>query len=119
MLHVTGLLFLTNAIHAFYKRLYGYGLAFLALATTTFFFHQEQYVTDTIWYLDQSAILVVVCCGAVYVVYGALWYQIAAVACIATVMYLDKTGREDWNPEEHKWIHMLSSVGHHAILLGL
>jgi hypothetical protein len=119
MLHVTGLLFLTNAVHAVYKRLYRYGLAFLALSITTFFVHQEQYTTDLTWYLDQSAILVVVCCGAVYVVYAKIPLQIIAVVCIAAVLYLDKTGRDDWDPEEHKWIHMLSSIGHHAILLGL
>ena len=117
MLHVTGLLFLSNAVHAVYKRLYGYGLAFLALSTTTFFVHQD--TTDLIWWLDQAAIFAVVCCGAVYVVYGTLLWQILAVVCVTTVLYLDKTGREDWDPEEHKWIHMLSSIGHHAVLLGL
>jgi hypothetical protein len=81
--------------------------------------HQEQYRTEVIWWLDQAAIFAVVCCGAVYVVYAKIPWQIIAVACVATVIYLDKTGREEWDPEEHKWIHMLSSVGHHAILLGL
>jgi hypothetical protein len=119
MLHITGLLFLTNAIHAVYKRLYGYGLAFVSLAFTTYLVHQERYTTELIWYLDQAAIFAVVCCRAVYVVFGALWYQIAAIICVATVIYLDKTGQDVWNPEEHKWIHLLSSVGHHAILLGL
>ena len=119
MLHVTGLLFLTTAIHAVYKRLYGYGLACVALAFTTFLVHQEQYTTELIWYLDQAAIFAVVCCGAVYVVFGTLPWQILAVVCVATVIYLDKTGQESWNPEEHAWIHVLSSVGHHAVLMGL
>ena len=119
MLHVTGLLFLTNAVHCFYKCLYTYGLAFVSLAFTTFLVHQEQYTMDTIFWLDQSAIFAVVCCGAVYVVHGTLPWQIIAVACVAAVVYLDKTGQDSWDPEEHKWIHVLSSVGHHAVLLGV
>ena len=119
MLHVTGLMFLSNSIHALALHKYIYSLAFLVLSTTTFLVHQEQYTTELIWYLDQAAIFIVICCSAVYVVYGKLLWQILAVVCVAAVVYLDKTGQDSWAPEEHKWIHILSSVGHHAILLGL
>jgi hypothetical protein len=89
----------------------------LTLTTTTFFVHQ---IDSEVWFwLDQYAIFIVVLCGSIYFVYGTLWYQIAALVCITAVVLLDKTGKDDWDSEGNKWIHILSSVGHHAILLGL
>jgi hypothetical protein len=130
MLWLTGLFFLTNAAHAATRGYTAYAAAFVALAVTSFFFHRaDDNDRQVIFWLDQLALWCVILIGAYYwqglrlvdkwvpaaclFGVGALWYG----GFITESFVFSK--QEALSRPSHGIMHLLSSIGHHAILVGL
>ena len=114
VLHLTGLLFLTNAIHAAWKGQWIYSSAFIFLTLTTFILHSERsYDSPILYWLDQVAMYLVIGIGAIYFWSQHLFLQSLAGLCVIIIIVLYRF-REDG---AHALIHLFSSVGHHYLLL--
>ena len=128
MLWLTGLFFLTNALHAVVRGYNVYAIAFTVLAVTSYVYHAYPTTLFT-KVLDQCALWSVILLGALY------WQQLPPaqrwipLACVTAVIllwaggYLTESfvGHVDpsINTPSHGLVHALSSIGHHAILAAL
>jgi len=131
VLHLSSLVLGTNAIHAFLKHYIIYGLAFAFLTTTSLFYHtcekNESPWHLTLFWLDQAAILSVFLTGAYYALQIPFLQLITAVVAISLCIIYYHYGRQTkqfcWDPQfgplYHMTMHVMGSLGHHAILLGL
>lgn len=113
MLHLTGLLFLTNAVHAAWKGQWIYSIAFLFLVQTTYLVHDGVYDNLALYWLDQVAMYIVIGFGAKYFWNQHFFLQTLAGLCIIVVILL----RQLREVGAHALIHLFSSVGHHYLLL--
>jgi len=123
MLHVSGLIFLTNAIHALSKRLYVYTVLFMILTSTTFVLHRHDLYDTPMYWIDQIAIFAVVALGSWYC-WNAHWtVQIFSIITIAATGYLYIKAQEEYPNDSwadaHALMHLISSIGHHGLILGL
>ena len=119
---VTSVLFYTLSLHAMWKGLWVYGVALAALATTSIMVHGFNLCKN----IDQVLVYVVVALGAYYFYivlthkhvestfrYALLAIPIATfIGCI--VLHYIFNDRVD-----HAWVHVLTLIGHHCILLGM
>jgi hypothetical protein len=133
MLHLSAMLFLTNAIHALYQNLWMYALAFIALATTSWVYHGNRDTPNLFplhFWLDQVAIWVVISIGAYYFVTQLTpTEQLIPTIAFITVGILFGYGSyancfcfdgdSQVSINSHACLHAISSIGHHAILAGL
>jgi hypothetical protein len=131
MKHLTSLVLGTNALHAFLKHKSLYGLALATLTGTPFLLHtsskDESYYHQTLFWLDQLALIGVFLVGAYYTAQIPLFQQTAAALSVVLVLIYYHYGRITqqfcWDPQfgqlYHISMHMIGSLGHHAILLGI
>jgi hypothetical protein len=81
----------------------------------------------TLFWLDQLVLLCVFLIGAYYAAQIPLFQQLAAVLSVVLVLIYYHYGRLTqqfcWDPEfgllYHVSMHIMGSLGHHAILLGI
>jgi hypothetical protein len=114
---ITHWLFIANSVHCFLKQKYLYGSSFLILTGTSVMFWRFKNVY-TYWF-DQTAIYLVVLIGG----YNSLkldWIHfIFAVMSILCVIGIHWAGSVLKSDKYHHLVHVLSSFGHHVILLGI
>ena len=120
MLHVSGLIFLTNAIHALSKRLYLYTVLFLFLSTTTFILHRYDLYDTLMYWIDQIGVIAVIVLGSWYC-WNAHWtVQIFSITTVAIIGYLYIKEQEEYPngswADNHALIHLISSIGHHGLI---
>jgi len=131
MKHLTSLVLGTNALHAFLKHANLYGFAFTTLTITSFLLHtcskNESLYHQTLFWLDQLALIGVFLVGTYYTAQIPLFQQTAAVLSVVLVLIYYHYGRLTqqfcWDPQfgsqYHIFMHIAGSLGHHAILLGI
>jgi hypothetical protein len=131
MKHLTSLVLGTNALHAFLKHANLYGYAFTALTITSFLLHtcskDESLYHQTLFWLDQLALIGIFLVGAYYTAQIPLFQQTAAALSVVLVLIYYHYGRLTqqfcWDPQfgsqYHIFMHIAGSLGHHAILLGI
>lgn len=123
MLHLTSLLFGTNAIHAFIRNKLFYAGLFVLLMTTSVAWHSGQKLEEAfmpIFWLDQAAIAAIVVMSIYYASkirknIGVLLSIIGAIAALGYYLCFNCT----WNvsyPNEHGVLHALCSACFHTIL---
>ena len=128
MKHITSLLFLLNAAHAFIRGVPVYATAFLVLAITSVILHTSNKTAD-IFYIDQAAIFLVFLVGLYYVFRIRREFQLLAVLSILTVIIMYYGGyltdslcfdaSYDTATLNHCGLHIIGSLGHHCIMAGL
>ena len=130
MLWFTGLLFVTNAVHAATREAWVYATAFAALAATSFLLHSKPADAadrQLFWWIDQLALWCVILIGAYYWQRGDRnWIPIALVSSVALMWYGGHlTESFTFSPDAtiakpaHGVLHVISSIGHHVILSGI
>jgi hypothetical protein len=121
----------TNALHAFLKHYTAYGISFTALTITSILYHtsakdESLYVSILFW-LDQCVIYTIFVIGLYYTFQIPPLQLIAAIISISLCALYYKygciTNQFCWDPQfgtlYHNALHIIGSLGHHAILLGL
>ena len=121
----------TNALHAFLKLYTLYGMSFTAITITSILFHTSKKDNSpyclTLFWLDQAAVYTVAIVGLYYTFQIPPLQLIAAIIsislCALYYQYGYITEQFCWDPQfgtqYHNAMHMIGSLGHHAILLGL
>ena len=117
----SSLVYSTNMTHAFISGLYLYSFCFASLTITSLVVHTEYNIYTNI--IDKLAI-------ASIVIYGGyrMWnrkndtYTFLLFLCFLTFfasigLYTYNTYLAQYNPMYHVWMHWISSIGHHIILL--
>ena len=110
-------MFLSNVVHCMLKQKYEYAFAFLTLTLTSFLVWS--YISNrTSYWIDQFAIYTVVLIGAYYStkLNTPLFYT--AVASVVLVGLIHVYGVFYDTSQYHHLVHILSSFGHHVIMLG-
>ena len=129
MLALSSLVLGTNALHAFLKRYTLYGLAFTGVLISSLLFHtsaKDDSCLPLFW-LDQLMLISVFLVGFYYTLQIPALQIVAASISIALVLLYYHYGRLTktfcWDPTfgtlYHSSMHVIGSLGHHAILLGL
>lgn len=130
MLVYSSFVFLTNVFHALLKQKMLYGLAFFVLFITSVLFRTvpEHYV-DTAKKIDISAVFVVVSIGFFYFLRLLPSQQLLPAFFFLVISYFFALGyytesfcwdcNKDIGNLYHSYVHLLSSLGHHAILYWL
>lgn len=126
MLWLTGLLFATNAVHAAARKAWIYAAALAALAITSYLWHARTTDSQLLFWLDQLALWCVVLLGAYYwqrMTGNDRWIPAILVIAVISMGYggaLTESfvydSDESINRPAHGIVHVLSSIGHHAIL---
>jgi hypothetical protein len=105
---ISSLLFTTMIIHAFARKYWIYGLAWMGLTITSVLNHSTP--ADTWRLIDKVMVYIVVGIGLL-VLLRKKNYIIPVITFVAVIiLYFGNIGH-------HSWIHILSLIGHHAILL--
>lgn len=124
ILLLSSLLFCTNVMTAWYKKYYLYGWLFVGLTITSLLVHSNHHAS----YADNFFIMAIVLYG-VYLLHhkstGNLVYISLVVLSFCLVVFLYGYGyaakqfcfHPDLGNQYHCLLHLLSSVGHHAIIL--
>jgi hypothetical protein len=110
---ITHWMFLPNAVHCLLRAKYLYGIAFIFLTITSSLVWSGY---DYYW-VDQFAIYIVVLIGGYYSLQTR--YFAVAILSILYVIWIHNQGKIYNTFEWHHQVHLVSSLGHHAILLGL
>lgn len=113
---ITYWLFISNVVHCMLKQKYEYALAFLFLTFTSFLVW-SYVINRTSYWIDQFAIYSVVLIGAFYATKLEGLYLYTAVASIILVGFVHAYGVTYETSEYHHLVHVLSSFGHHVIML--
>ena len=109
-------MFLSNVVHCALKEKYEYALAFLFLTLTSFFVWSYSGNRLSYW-MDQFAIYSVVLIGAFYATKIKGLYLCTAIASVIVVALIHAYGVIHETTEHHHLVHVLSSFGHHVIIL--
>jgi hypothetical protein len=116
---ITHWIFIANSVHCFLKSKVLYGLAFLLLTVTSSVVWSDFEYNFIKYWIDQFAIYSVILIGWVYstkIKDSRLFYT--AVASIIVVGLIHVVGLVFDTYEYHHLVHVISSFGHHVILLG-
>ena len=123
MLHLTSLLFGTNAAHAFFRNKFFYAGLFVLLMTTSILWHSSQKLEEAFmpfFWLDQAAIAAVLVMSGYYVsrMKSNQWTLVGLLGAIAGLSwYLCYICTWDRSyPVEHGCLHALVSAAFHTIL---
>jgi hypothetical protein len=129
MLHFSAMIFFTNAFHALNKSFLFYGLAFAALALTSYFHHKRPVKSAVLFWLDQLAVWAVISIGGVHFFSAPLSAQLIIFPTVLSVAILYWHGKRTqtlcFDPRKHVatlshvGMHLLASLGHHGVLLAL
>jgi hypothetical protein len=123
MLHLTSLLFGTNAAHAFFRNKFFYAGLFILLMVTSVLWHSSPKLElefMTVFWMDQAAIVAVILMTLFYAqtLKGLyLWIMLGLVGSIVALAYYLCTA--SWSrsyPIEHGTLHLLSSLCFHTVL---
>ena len=122
MLIYTSLLFISNALHAFYKQRFLYCLLFIFLTFTSVLFYSLPNIYTK--YFDKLAILFVVSYGAFLLYFKNTFQQfVISLTFLCTVFFYFfgfLTQSFCFGPDGeqyHAALHVISSLGHHLILI--
>jgi hypothetical protein len=129
ILAASSLILGTNALHAFLKHYTLYGLAFTGVLISSLVYHTSAKNDSCLplFWLDQLMLISLFLVGFYYTLRIPLLQIIAASISIALVLLYYHYGRFTktfcWDPVVgtvyHSSMHIIGSLGHHAILLGL
>jgi len=131
VLALTSLVLGTNAVHALLKNYIIYGLAFFFLTTTSLLLHickkDNSTYHKTVFWLDQIAIICVFFVGFYYafqIPVGLCSLAILSIGvCMLFYYYGFFTKQFCWDPSHgstyHGIMHIIGSLGHHSIMIGL
>jgi len=132
MKHITSIVFLTNAAHALFRGAYLYSASFAALTLTSIALHVADIHSaerDTLFWIDQAAIFSVFLIGLYYVFHVHPSLQMLAIISILVVIAMFYGGWltnsccfdscETFANHAHCCMHIIGSIGHHAIMAGL
>jgi len=113
---ITYWLFIANSVHCFLKQRYLYGIAFMFLVLTSHIVYSAK--DDSLyfykWIADQFAIFFIVIIGGYNSLKIGWLYLILAVLSVMIVLAI----RILMSYDHTFLIHVLSSFGHHVIMLG-
>jgi len=122
MLVYTSLLFISNALHAFYKKRFIYGLLFIFLSFTSVLFYSLPNIYTNLF--DKLAILFVVSYGAFLLYFKNTFQQfVISITFLCTILFFFfgfLTQSFCYGPhgeQYHAALHLISSLGHHLILI--
>jgi len=116
---ITHWLFIANAVHCFLKYKIVYGLSFLLLTTTSSILWSDFKYNSIKYWADQTAIYLVVLIGGYYSLHLSWLYFIfvlASILCVGVIHWIGTVIKSD---KYHHLVHVISSFGHHLILLGI
>ena len=127
MKEISSLIFLTNALHGIIRGAYMYSTVFIALTISSVILHATNNRYTTIFWIDQIAILSVFLVGFHYLFRINNILKILAVITFTCVIimyyygYLTESLCFDntYGNMYHSCIHLIGSIGHHCIMLGL
>lgn len=131
VLYLTSLVLGTNAIHAFTTNHFVYSMAFTGHTIVSVLYHtssKSNSIYDRmLFWTDQLFVHITAITGFYYFLQIKLLNQIAAAISIVLCIYYYKygyyTNQFCWDPTlgilYHGSMHMIGSLGHHAIILGL
>jgi len=122
MLHLTSLLFGTNAAHAFFRNKFFYAGLFVLLMVTSVLWHSSPKLEPefmTIFWMDQAAIAAVTLMTLFYAqrITGLRWIMLGLICSIAALAYYLCTA--SWSrsyPAEHGALHLLTCLSFHTVL---
>jgi uncharacterized membrane protein len=127
MKHISSLIFLTNALHGIIRGAFMYSSVFIALTLSSVILHATNNKYTTIFWIDQIAILSVFLVGFYYLSSTNNILKILAVITFTSVIIMyyygylteslcfDNTHGNTY----HSCMHIIGSIGHHCIMLGL
>ena len=121
MLIFTSLIFLTNALHAFYKNYYIYGALFFFLTLTSVLVHSYHTIYTNL--LDKLFIISIVFYGAYLLTFRRDNFIPILITFFLTIFlysYGYCTNQYCYGPygdHYHALLHFISSFGHHLIIL--
>jgi hypothetical protein len=124
-------IFLTNVINNYFKNDFTYAIIFFCLFTTSIIFHYSNTFYSNMF--DKISIIAVICYGG-FVYYKKMinvteinWIHYVPVLCFCLTIYLFLYGYmtdnycfvNDYELANlyHSLLHIVSSVGHHAIVM--
>lgn len=122
------LVFITNAIAAFFKEYYLYSFLFFNLTITSLIFHSNNNIYTNV--IDKIAILSIVLYGS-YILYNKISIQkklriFVIITTFLLTLFLFFYGYCNncycYNPDKcigdkyHSLLHLISSIGHHFII---
>ena len=116
---ITHWLFIANSVHCFLKYKILYGLAFLFLTVSSSVVWSDFNYNSAKYWIDQLAIYLVVLIGGYNSLNLDRIHFIFAVMSILCVIGIHWAGSVLKSDKYHHLVHVLSSFGHHVILLGL
>lgn len=128
----SSMVFITNAVVSYYYDYALYSLLFIALSLSSIIHHH--YKTFTTCYIDKFFVFAIVGYGT-YVFYHKImnstkynFLYCASIICLflaTVVLYYYGSAHNSFcfaeDPDEcnywHQWMHILSSIGHHLIVI--
>lgn len=126
MLHLTSLVFITNAAHAILKGLTVYGIAFASLVITSVLYHMGDTKEPILFWYDQAMVWLVISIGFLYFLHVPRVVALCAflvVAVLYTGGYCTETlcfsPSKETQTMYHALLHIVSSIGHHVIISAL
>ena len=122
MLVYSSLLFITNALHALYKKHYFYSFSFFSLSISSILFYSFPSIYTNLF--DKVFIILVVSCGASLFIHKTLFQQLViSLSFFFTILFFYFgyfTNSFCYGPfgnDYHIALHFISSIGHHLILV--
>ena len=122
MLIFTSLLFISNGLHAFYKKRFLYSFLFILLALSSVLFYSFPSIYTNLF--DKLAILFVVCYGAYLFSFKQPFQQfVISLTFLCTILFFFFgyiSNSFCYGPrgnDYHAALHFISSLGHHLILV--
>ena len=122
MLLYTSLLFISNGLHAFYKKRFLYSFLFIFLSFTSVLFYSFPNIYTNLF--DKLAILFVVSYGAYLFSFKTPFKQfVISLTFLFTILFFFfgyLTQSFCYGPDGnhyHAALHVISSLGHHLILI--
>jgi hypothetical protein len=123
VLHLTSLVFTTNAAHAFAKGLGAYGIAFASLVITSVLYHMGDTKEPILFWYDQMMVWLVISIGFLYFVCAPRMVALCAFLVVAVLYaggYCTETlcfsPSKETQTTYHALLHIVSSLGHHVII---
>jgi predicted membrane channel-forming protein YqfA (hemolysin III family) len=128
----TSLLFLTNITHAYYVQAAWLHHAWVLVLTTSLLYHaapdEARRQKAVLRRVDQGAVLVLVCVGAVYWCFIPFAFKVAALVLFGTCIVLYAYGfknkclcfaKPPYDRMWHSVMHVAAVIGHHLIMFGM
>ena len=122
MLIYSSLLFITNALHALYKKHYLYSFSFFLLSISSVLFYSFPSIYTNLF--DKLFIFLVVLFGASLFIHKLLFQQLViSLSFLFTIFFFyfgyftNSFCYGPYGNDYHLALHFISSIGHHLILI--